>query len=1007
MPAPEIVSDKARLLDLPAVARLSLFARHPGAAFLITTEERLQYFDSTYVFGVKSSVNPEINNWGEKPDKLVLSIEHALKLFPSDLSAFVFKLELNQNYPRETLLAKLLSYGLERDNLPGVVVRGDTLSLYPTEDEEEVIRLEFFGDTLDTIEYQQNKLTSYTLTPHEDVELTEDSWDTRLVEHLTGKIFLDSSELFAGETEPEDLAWFWEYCATREVLSFGRDPLDLPERHSGLEPLSYYRGKLENFANDAEIWLQDNYSVHVLLRFERSGHYLQKKVIDNLENQWTQTIVATPGEISLSLSGNVRGGYYDPTKREVIISEDLLYAYQGTRKLRRLPGKQVENAMLLSVGDYLIHPEHGVGQFLGLEPRKVIGITRDYLRLKYAGEGKLYLPMEQLPLLKRHPGTTDTPPKLSTLGTNEWARAKEKARVNAQELATKLIKLYAQRQLEKGTPLSPLQEWDSKIAHSFPFELTPDQQQATNDVFADMAKAIPMDRLISGDVGFGKTEVAIRAAHRALGHEKQVAILVPTTILAQQHYDTFASRFKDLPVVVEMLSRFNTDSEAKLTLKGLKTGSVDLVIGTHRLLSEQVNFNDLGLLVIDEEHRFGVAQKERIKRFRANVDVLSLSATPIPRTLYMGLVGLRDVSQIMTPPRGRKPIKTILQPYDPNTIRDAVMFELGRGGKTFYIHDRIGSMGIRAMVLQKLIPEVRIGIAHGQMSNNELEKVMLAFAEGAYDMLLSTTIVESGLDIATANTLIVERADRLGLAQLYQLRGRVGRRETEAKAYLFYPGKLKERAQRRLFAISELHDLGSGHLLAERDMEIRGVGNLLGPEQHGHVNLVSLEVYTEMLAEEVAKLKGEVFDTPLSVAVDLSIDAGLPASYIADDNLRIGYYGQLAESTTLAAVSQITKTLRTRFGPLPEETTAFIELLKLRLLAKQKGIAAIKEHLLDVEISFHKDGLDNIDYDARGLQKLPYTIETTPYPPGFKLKKRGLDPISLLKAIADILYQCA
>jgi len=428
------------------------------------------------------------------------------------------------------------------------------------------------------------------------------------------------------------------------------------------------------------------------------------------------------------------------------------------------------------------------------------------------------------------------------------------------------------------------------------------------------------------------------------------------------------------------------------------------VIGTHRLLGDGVAFKDLALLIIDEEHRFGVAQKERLKALKANLEVLSLTATPIPRTLYMSLVGLRDVSQILTPPEGRKPIQTVLQPFDPMTVREAVMFELERGGKVYYIHDRIGSIAGRARSLQQLLPEARIGVGHGQMDSEELEEVMLRFQEGAYDVLLSTTIVESGLDISGANTLVIERADRLGLAQLYQLRGRVGRRRSEAWAYLLYPGRLTEPAQRRLYAIAELNDLGSGHLLAEKDMEIRGVGNLLGAEQHGHVSAVSLAVYTEMLAEEIAKLKGEArkVERPM-VAIDLSLDARISPGYLQDDDARIAFYGRLSEADGLAEVGRIARELRQAFGSFPSEVHSFIELVKLRLLAAAKGVVSIKEHMTDVQISFEQD---SVDYDARKLRELPFRVTPTRYPPGFSVARRGLRDEKLIVALQQLLYLC-
>jgi transcription-repair coupling factor (superfamily II helicase) len=1005
---------KTRLLGLPSVARLALFARHPGPAVLLTTAERAPLFLDTAVFGAKRSLDPALGDWYEKNDKVVLTLEHAIKAFPDDPASYGLDLVVGGSYPRSELLEKLENFGYERDEIPGYTVRGDSLTLYrdaleqPGLGEQEGIRLEFFGDELDRIVSGQRQLDSFRLAPMpQSPAEDEGAWTSRLLAKLPGAVFLDSPELVSGELGGEGserATWLWRHLAGREVISFGRDPLELEDGTPDCEPLGYYRGRLSELSSDLESWLADGYSVTVLLKFERSGRYLRERVIDHLESRWANRVEQHPGVLGLVLAPGTAGGYRNDSRREVVLTEELLYGHQGGRKLKRLPGRSVSDAAQLSVGDYLIHPDHGIGRFLGLEPRQVIGVTRDYLILRYAGEGKLYLPVEQLPLLRRHPGTTDDPPRLSTLGTNEWARARERARASAQELAAKLIKTYAERQVTAGVALPQLADWDQLIAQNFPFRLTPDQAEAVEATLADMAQPVPMDRLISGDVGFGKTEVAIRAAHRAVGNGKQAAMLVPTTVLAKQHYQTISERFRDLPVEVTMLSRFTSEREANEVLRGLGDGSVDIVVGTHRLLSESMSFKDLGLLVIDEEHRFGVAQKERLKSLKANIDVLSLSATPIPRTLYMSLVGLRDVSQIMTPPEGRKPIQTVLQPYDPLAVREAVLFELERGGKAYYIFDRIGSIGMRARTLQQLVPEARIGVAHGQMDSAALEEVMLAFEDGAYDILLATTIVESGLDISGANTLIIERADRLGLAQLYQLRGRVGRRETEAWAHLFYPGRLTEQAQRRLYAIAELNDLGSGHLLAEKDMEIRGVGNLLGPEQHGQIAAVSLEVYTEMLAEEIAKLKGErkAAEKP-AVALDLNLDARLSPSYIADDDRRIAFYGRLAETESLAEVGRIAREMREAHGPFPAEVKAFVELVKLRLLAAERGVVSIKEHMTDIEVAF---GGDSVDYDSRRIREMSFAVEPTRYPPGFSIKKRGLPAAEIPAAISSVLYAC-
>ena len=1001
-----------RWLGLPAIARLARFARHPGPAVLLTTADRAAAFRDAGAFGAVVSHDPGLSDWHERHPKVVCTVEHALRAFPDDPSAYALVLRLGEEVRRDPLLERLQRYGYERDEAPGFRVLGDTVELRLSDDpEQRVLRMSFFGDELDGLRLDDHPVAAFTLAPRDTAALAAaaeeegaGAWSGTVLQALPGDVFLDAPELYDGVLG-DAAGRLWAQLADRAVISFGRDPLELEPGAPREVAVGYYRAKLDEFAAEAETWLRDGYAVHVLLKFERTGRYLGERVLDHLGPAWHARVGERPGEIAFVLAPGAQGGYRDPERREVVVTEDLLYGAQGGRRLKRLPGKAVHDATQLTVGDYLIHPDHGIGRFEGLEARQVIGTTRDYLLLRYAGEGRLYLPVEQLPLLRRHPGTTDDPPRLSTLGTNEWARARERARVNAEALAAELVKTYAARQVADGIAFPDAPEWQPMVERNFPFTLTPDQALAVEATLDDMARPVPMDRLISGDVGFGKTEVAIRAAFRAVANGYQAAMMVPTTVLAQQHFETFAARFAGLPVNVAMLSRFTAEREAKAVVDGLADGTVDVVIGTHRLLGEGVRFRRLGLLVIDEEHRFGVGQKERFKALRAQLDVLSLSATPIPRTLYMSLVGLRDVSQIMTPPEGRQPIQTLLQPYDPLTVRQAVMFELERGGKTYYIHDRIGSMGMRARTLAQLVPEARIGVAHGQMSADDLEAVMLGFQDGAFDVLLATTIVESGLDVGGANTLLIERADRLGLAQLYQLRGRVGRRETEAWAYLFYPARLTETAQRRLYAIAELNDLGSGHLLAEKDMEIRGVGNLLGPEQHGQISAVSLEVYTELLAEEIAKLKGEVTAEagPPPVAIDLGLDARLSPSYLVDDDERIAAYGRFAQAKGLAEVSRLARELREAYGPFPPEVRSFIELAKLRLLAAGKGVATITSHMTDVQVAFHQADLD---YDARAVRELGVAVERTTYPPGFSLKRRGVTPERMLQAIIELLYAC-
>lgn len=990
---------RGRVLGLPALYRLQEIAQSTGPNVVLTTAQRLPMFQELAVLGVPVTVGPTVYNYPTWQPTVAVAIDQALAPFPSNPENYVLSLELGKRYLRNELLDQLIRLGYERDDVPGFTVQGDTVRVF-TEHTE--YRLEFFGDELDTLVANDTPVAALEL-PAIIIEQEAESWTSDVLAHLPGTVFLDAPELYEAELGEEVAARLWARLTSGNVVSFGRDPLELNLETRDIEPLGYYRARLRDFGADAMRWYHEGYAVNVLLKFPKTGEYLAHHILTEVNPPWRKQVSTEPG-IHFVLAKEASGGFRDGARKVVLVSEELLYGAQGGRRRGTLPGKRVHDASQLTIGDYLIHPEHGIGAFAGLEARKVLGVARDYLLLRYAGEGKLYLPVEQLSFVRRHPGTTDDPPRLSTLGTNEWSRARERARASAEELAQQLILTYAKRQVAEGTAFPANPEWDSLIAANFPFELTPDQARAIEEVYRDMERTVPMERLVSGDVGFGKTEVAIRAAHRAAGNSAQTAVLVPTTVLAKQHYDTFVERFHDLPVTIAHLSRFTSDKETREILAGLKAGTIDIVIGTHRLLNEQVEYKNLGLLIIDEEHRFGVAQKEKLKSLKENVDQLSLSATPIPRTLYMSLIGLRDVSRIATPPAGRKPIQTVLQRYDSLAVREAIMTELERGGKVFYIHDRVASMGMRATTLSHLVPEARIGVVHGQMHADDIDEVLLGFNDGLFDVLLATTIVESGLDIAGANTLIIERADRLGLAQLYQLRGRVGRRQTEAWAHLFYPGRITEAAQRRLYAVAELNDLGSGHLLAEKDMEIRGVGNILGPEQHGNINAVSLEVYTELLAEEVAKLKGEErAEEHPQVAIDLAIDARIPPTYIADDDVRINFYGRLGETTRLADVGAIRREMREQFGPFPAEVRTFLDLTRLRLVAAGKGVVSIKEHLTDIQLSFEQD-FERLDYDPKGLRELPVKVTATRFPPGFTMKKAGVKPELYVPHLLELLY---
>ncbi|AEB11979.1 transcription-repair coupling factor [Marinithermus hydrothermalis] len=974
-----------RVLDryvpsLPQVARAYLWANLPAPAVLIAPQERLKHYQDLAAFGRTVYVNPGLEAVGEVGHYL-FSFEAALRPFPKDPDAWRIVLEVGRTYLRDALLDRLERLGYGRDG--DYRVLGEVLEVGEA-------RLEFFGDVLERVLVRGKPQARYVLPARPG---KAEAWDSVVVAHFPGPVLLDWPAL-----APPEL---WPALEGRNLIAFGRGGPELPAVHLPFEPLSPYRAQLSRFARDVRAWLGEGRQVVFFYRHERSRDYLIERHFQDVPHRIQNAVRSFDG--LLFVPGAFEGGFVHREEGRVYVTEELLYSFSGAARLRgrRLVGREVADPDALSEGDYLIHPEHGIGRFLGIETREVLGVKRDYLVLQYAGDGRLYLPIEQLSLLRRHPGTTDDPPRLSRLGKNEWARAKAKAQKDAEALAQRLLVLHAKREATPGYAFTPLPDWDPLIEKNFPYTLTPDQKRALEETLKDLETPRPMDRLISGDVGFGKTEVALRAAHRVVGHGKQVAFLVPTTLLAQQHYETFCARFRDLPVSIGMLSRFTSAREERRVLEGLKRGAVDIVIGTHRLLSADVAFRDLGLLIIDEEHRFGVAQKERLKELREGVDVLTLSATPIPRTLYQALVGLKDVSSIQTPPPGRKPIRTILAPFDPALVREAVMFEIERGGKAFYVHDRVASIAQRAKYLEALIPEARIGVVHGQMPEDEIEEVMFLFQEGAFDLLVATTIVESGLDIPEANTILIERADKLGLANLYQLRGRVGRREKEAYAYLFHPPKLTEAAERRLAAIADLSDLGSGHLLAEKDMEIRGVGNLLGPEQHGHIRAVSFEVYTELLAEAVRKLKGEAATPQKRVTLDLAVSARLVPEYIPDAAARSRYYGKFAELQSLAELARLVRELKARYGPPPREVEHFFALTRLRLLAEKKGVLSITEDLTHIQVVM---GRWPLDYDARGLRSFPQRVEVTQHPPGFRVEKKGLEPGQYPQVLMDLLY---
>ncbi len=592
----------------------------------------------------------------------------------------------------------------------------------------------------------------------------------------------------------------------------------------------------------------------------------------------------------------------------------------------------------------MVHEDHGIAKFTGFETKTVGGVTRDYLELEYRDGDRVFVPSDQLYKISRYVGADAGDPPLSKLGGKQWEQQKIRARKAAEALAGELINLYAERKRRAGYPFPPDTDWLIDFERAFPYQETPDQLEAIEQVKADMEEARPMDRLICGDVGYGKTEVALRAAFKAANDGKQVMFLVPTTILAQQHFGTFSERLRDFPFTIEVASRFRSTKEVNAAIKGFQDGKVDVLIGTHRLLSRDVRPKDLGLLIVDEEQRFGVKQKELLRQLRLRVDVLSLSATPIPRTLQMSLAGLRDISVIETPPEGRRPVRTYVGEYDEELVKSAIERELSRDGQAFFLHNRVESIDETAEQIRALIPKARVAVAHGQMAEKQLESVMLDFLRGNTDVLVCTTIVEAGLDISSANTLIVERADALGLAQLYQIRGRVGRSRERAYAYLFYPSSaaLTEDAAARLSTLSDYTELGSGFKIAMRDLEIRGAGNLLGDEQSGHVAAIGFELYVSMLDEAVAELAGTSADAaPDPVRIDVPVDAYVPGDYVPYEAAKIEIHRRVSGAREIADLIMLREELEDRFGPVPEPLENLIKLQDARIKLGRAGATAV------------------------------------------------------------------
>ena len=885
-------------------------------------------------------------------------------LKPADYRARLLRLELGSTVDRESLVAGLQAAGYERVEAVVEVgqwsLRGGIIDIF-SPSRERPVRAEFFGDEIEslrlfdpTTQRSVEDLLELDVLPlvGPAAATAEEPEDRRAVTaYMPGDslaVLLDPAVLDAPPDDAPSAVPLADLLADFQRLDLALLAPAGPEKGSftmGTRSVGSYRGQFKLLAGEIEKWRVEGFAIRLVVNDDSQAGRLKKILAEHGHEAWPDATLWSSEGLGV-LVGDAATGFQLPALGLVVLTEEEIFGARRRRlqRPRFQRGAAIASYSDLAPNDLVVHESHGVGRYHGIRTLKTDGRDGDFLLLEYGEGGRLFLPVERLDLISKYLGAPEGAAKLDRLGGAAWSKVKESVRAALREMAEELLKLYAARSLAARAAFGTDTPWQREFEAAFRFEETADQQKAIDEVKADMERERPMDRLVAGDVGYGKTEVALRAAFKAVSEGRQVAVLVPTTVLAQQHWNTFMDRFGPFPAKVELLSRFRTPKEQKAVVAGLKSGAVDVVIGTHRLLSKDVEFKRLGLLVVDEEHRFGVTHKERIKQMRNAVDVLTLTATPIPRTLYMAMSGVRDLSVIETPPLNRLPVETVVTRFSRGIIKEALERELQRGGQVFFVHNRVQSLVSMTTFIKGLVPEARVLMAHGQMAERELESVMVKFVDGQADVLVSTAIVESGLDIPASNTIIINRADRFGLAQLYQLRGRVGRERMQAHAYLLVPadGRLDETAQRRLRVIEELTELGAGFKLALRDLEIRGAGNLLGAQQHGHIAAVGFDLYTKLLEEAVRELRGEAPAAEVDPTVTVEVEALLPEAYVPEEGQRLALYKRLAEIGQVAEIGEMRAELADRFGPPPPPVEALLDVVGLRLAARAIGVERVE-----------------------------------------------------------------
>lgn len=955
----------------------------------------------------------------EKELTVVTSIDGCMDFLESleKIKEQLIHYESDSTVDTEQLKNQLVALGYERVGqveMPGQFsVRGGIVDIYCLT-EENPWRIELWGDEIDSIrsfdpESQRSLENLEELTIYPAVEHTGDKDMVSFLDYFPEErtiIFLDEPNRLtekggAVEEEYRQSRMHREEKGSRNLpenwlCSFEQLQKELNKRNCisvcALEPkqagwkvrekfylevksISAYNNSFELLVKDLHQYKKQGYRIVLLsgsrTRAERLAKDLQEEGLAAFYGQDYDREIC-PGEIMVVYGHAKKGFEYPLIKFAVMTESDIFGQEQKKKKKKNYSGSRIQDFAELSIGDFVVHEKHGLGIYRGIEKVEVDRIVKDYIKIEYRGGSNLYIPATQLDCLQKYSGADAAKaPKLNKLGTQEWNKTKSKVRGAVKNIAKELVELYAVRQEKEGYVCGPDTVWQREFEEMFPYEETEDQLSAIEDTKRDMESTRIMDRLICGDVGYGKTEVALRAAFKEVQESRQVAYLAPTTILAQQIYNTFVQRMKEFPVRVELLCRFRTPAQQKKAIEDLKKGQVDVIIGTHRILSKDVQFKNLGLLIVDEEQRFGVTHKEKIKQLKKDVDVLTLTATPIPRTLHMSLIGIRDMSVLEEPPMDRMPIQTYVMEYDEETVREAINRELRRGGQVYYVYNRVTDIADVALRIAKLVPDARVDFAHGQMSERELENVMYSFVNGDIDVLVSTTIIETGLDISNVNTMIIHDSDRYGLSQLYQLRGRIGRSNRTAYAFLMYRKNvmLKETAEKRLAAIREYTDLGSGFKIAMRDLELRGAGNLLGAQQHGHMNAVGYDLYCKMLNEAVKEAKGIHTMEDFETSVDLNVDAYIPDSYISNEFQKLDIYKRIAGIETQQDYDDMLEELLDRFGEPGKAVLNLLAIAKLKAIAHQGYVTEIKQTGKTVRFTLYEKARLNTEGFPALMQK--------------------------------------